>query len=136
MSEVNRYMGEVASLLECPDKEKDYYLSIIENEFAEEADRLSYGELVDRLGSPQEWANAHLDITGGEAYENKIANLKKKRKMLTLIIIAITLLIAAITIYVCIINRRSRGFKGYYGDPIIESTEMLSDTKGNPSLEN
>ena len=50
---------------------KKYYLSIIENEFAEEADQLSYEELVERLGSPQEWVNAHLDIVGGESYENK-----------------------------------------------------------------
>ncbi len=131
MSELNRYMGEVASLLECPDKEKEYYLSIIENEFSREADRLSYGELVDRLGSPQEWVNAHLDIMGGEAYENKIADLKKKRKIFTLVIMAIAVLIIAVTIYICMTNENNRGFKGYYGEPIIISTEAQNNTKGD-----
>ena len=130
MSELNRYMGEVASLLECPDKEKEYYLSIIENELAEEVDRLNYGELVDRLGSPQEWVNAHLDIMGGEAYENRIADLKKKWRLLILVITAIIILIVAVTVYICIINERNRGFKGYYGEPIIVSTEVQNTTKG------
>ena len=66
---------------------------------AEEADEISYEELVDRLGSPREWVNAQLDIMGGEAYENKIASLKKKRKVLTLIITAVALLIASVAIY-------------------------------------
>lgn len=133
MSELNRYMQEVASLLECSDKEKEYYLSIIENDFGDEADKLSYEELVDRLGSPQEWVDAHLDIVGGTVYENKIANLKKKRNVLTLIITVVAILIAAITIYICMTNESFRGFKGNYGDPIVESTEMPSDMKGNPS---
>jgi len=132
MSELKKYMHEVSSLLECSDKEKEYYLSIIENDFGDEADKLSYEELVDRLGSPQEWVDAHLDIVGGTVYENKIANLKKKRNVLTLIITVVAILIAAITIYICMTNDSFRGFKGYYGDPIVESTEMLSDMKGNP----
>ena len=53
MSELKRYMREVSSLLECPDKEKEYYLSTIENEFAEEAEQLSYEELIERLGYPR-----------------------------------------------------------------------------------
>ncbi len=133
MSELKKYKHEVSSLLECSDKEKEYYLSIIENDFGDEADKLSYEELVDRLGSPQEWVDAHLDIVGGTVYENKIANLKKKRNVLTLIITVVAILIAAITIYICINNATSRGFKGNYGDPIVESTEMPSDMKGNPS---
>lgn len=133
MSELKKYMHEVSSLLECSDKEKEYYLSIIENDFGDEADKLSYEELVDRLGSPQEWVDAHLDIVGGTVYENKLANLKKKRNVLTLIITVVAILIAAITIYICMTNESFRGFKGDYGDPIVESTEMLSDMKGNPS---
>ena len=133
MSELKRYMQEVSSLLECPEKEKAYYLSIIENEFAEEADALSYEELVKRLGSPQEWVNAQLDIVGGEDYGNKLVSLKKKRKVLTLIVTAIVILIAAVTIYVCATNERSRGFRGEYGDPEIVSTEVINDTKGNQS---
>ena len=133
MSELKKYMHEVSSLLECSDKEKEYYLSIIENDFGDEADKLSYEELVDRLGSPQEWVDAHLDIVGGTVYENKITNLKKKRNVLTLIITVVAILIAAITIYICMTNESFRGFKGDYGDPIVESTEMLSDMKGNPS---
>lgn len=133
MSELKKYMHEISSLLECPDKEKEYYLSIIESEFGDDADQLSYEELVDCFGSPQEWVNAHLDIVGGESYENKIANLKKKRKVLSLIVTAIVILIAAVTIYICITNENYRGLKGEYGDPIIESTEMISDTKGNQS---
>lgn len=133
MSELKRYMQEVSALLECPDKEKEYYLSIIRNDFGDEADHLSYEELVDRLGSPQEWVNAQLDIVGGEDYENKIANLKKKRKVLTLIVTAVALLIAAVMIYFYVTNEESRGFRGEYGEPIIESTEMLIDTKGDQS---
>ncbi len=131
MSELKKYMHEVSSLLECSDKEKEYYLSIIEDDFGDKADQLSYEELVDRLGSPQEWVNSHLDIVGGTAYENKIANLKKKRKVLTLIITIIVLLIAAITIYICIINKNQRGFKGYYGEPTLVSTEAQNNTKGD-----
>ena len=89
--------------------------------------------MVDRLGSPKEWVDSHLDIVGGTVYEVKIANLKKKRKVFALIITVVALLIATVTIYICIINGNQRGFKGDYGDPIVESTEMLSDTKGNPS---
>ena len=133
MSELKKYMHEVSSLLECSDKEKAYYLSIIENDFGDEEDPLSYEELVDRLGSPKEWVDSHLDIVGGTVYEVKIANLKKKRKVFALIITVVALLIATVTIYICIINGNQRGFKGDYGDPIVESTEMLSDTKGNPS---
>ena len=133
MSELKKYMHEVSSLLECSDKEKEYYLSIIENDFGDEEDQLSYEELVDRLGSPQEWVDAHLDIVGGTDYEDKIVNLKKKRNVLTLIITVVAILIAAITIYICMTNESFRGFKGDYGDPIVESTEMLSDMKGNPS---
>ena len=131
MSELKKYKHEVSSLLECSDKEKEYYLSIIENDFGDEADKLSYEELVDRLGSPREWVNAQLDIMGGEAYENKIASLKKKRKVLTLIITAVALLIASVAICFCTANERSRGFKGYYGDPITISTEVQNDTKGD-----
>lgn len=110
---------------------KKYYLSIIENEFAEEADQLSYEELVERLGSPQEWVNAHLDIVGGESYENKIANLKKKRTFLTLLVTAIVILIVAVTIYIDMPNERFRGFKGDYGEPTIVSTEEQNNTKGD-----
>lgn len=131
MSELQRYLREVSSLLECPDKEKEYYLSIIENELAEEANEISYEELVDRLGSPREWVNAQLDIMGGEAYENKIASLKKKRKVLTLIITAVALLIASVAIYFCTANEEERGYKGDYGEPIIISTEVQNNTKGN-----
>ena len=131
MSELKRYMREVSSLLECPDKEKEYYLSTIENEFAEEAEQLSYEELIERLGYPQEWVNAHLDILGGESYENKIANLKKKRKLLTLLVTAIVILIAAVTIYICMNNESFRGFKGYYDEPAIISTEVQNNTKGD-----
>ena len=133
MSELKKYMHEVSSLLECSDKEKEYYLSIIENDFGDEADKLSYEELVDRLGSPQEWVDAHLDIVGGTVYENKIANLKKKRNVLTLIITVVAILIAAITIYICINNATSRGFKGDYGEPTIISTVVINNTKGNQS---
>ena len=133
MSELKKYKHEVSSLLECSDKEKEYYLSIIENDFGDEADKLSYEELVDRLGSPQEWVDAHLDIVGGTVYENKIANLKKKRNVLTLIITVVAILIAAITIYICINNATSRGFKGDYGEPTIISTVVINTTKGNQS---
>ena len=133
MSKLKKYMHEVSSLLECPDKEKEYYLSIIESEFGDDADQLSYEELVDCFGSPQEWVNSHLDIVGGTGYVDKITTLKKKRKVLTLIITVVALLIAAVTIYICIMNGNQRGFKGDYGDPIVESTEMLNNTKGNPS---
>ena len=133
MSELKKYKHEVSSLLECSDKEKEYYLSIIENDFGDEADKLSYEELVDRLGSPQEWVDAHLDIVGGTVYENKIANLKKKRNVLTLIITVVAILIAAITIYICIYNATSRGFKGDYGEPTIISTDVINNTKGNQS---
>lgn len=126
-------MHEVSSLLECPDKEKEYYLSIIENDFGDEEDQLSYEELVDRLGSPQEWVDSHLDIVGGTSYEDKIANLKKKRKVLTLIITIVALLIAAVTIYICATNDTSRGFKGHYGEPTIVSTEVQNITKGDQS---
>ena len=131
MSELKRYMQEVSALLECPEKEKEYYLSIIENDFGDEADHLSYEELVDCLGSPQEWVNAQLNIVGGEDYANKIANLKKKRKVLTLIVTAVALLIAAVMIYFYVTNEESRGFKGHYSDPIIISTEVQNSTKGN-----
>ena len=131
MSELKRYMQEVSALLECPEKEKEYYLSIIENDFGDEADHLSYEELVDCLGSPQEWVNAQLNIVGGEDYANKIANLKKKRKVLTLIVTAVALLIAAVMIYFYVTNEESRGFRGEYGDPIIISTEVQNNTKGN-----
>ena len=133
MMELKKYKHEVSSLLECSDKEKEYYLSIIENDFGDEADKLSYEELVDRLGSPQEWVDAHLDIVGGTVYENKIANLKKKRNVLTLIITVVAILIAAITIYICINNATSRGFKGDYGEPTIISTVVINNTKGNQS---
>ena len=131
MSDLNKYMHEVSSLLECPDKEKKYYLSIIENDFDDDTDHLSYEELVDRFGSPQEWVDAHLDTTGGEAYENKIATLKKKRKLLTLLVAAIVILITAVMIYICMTNERSRGFKGDYGEPIIISTEEHNNTNGD-----
>ena len=131
MSELKKYMHEVSSLLECPEKEKEYYLSIIENDFGEETNRLSYEELVDRFGTPQEWIDAHLDIAGGTAYEDKITSLKKKRKVLILIIAAAALLIATVTIYVCIINNISRGFSGDYEDPVIISKEVQSNTKGD-----
>ena len=72
MSELKKYMHEVSSLLECSNKEKEYYLSIIKNDFDDEEDQLSYEELVNRLGSPQEWVDSHLDIVGGTGYENKI----------------------------------------------------------------
>ena len=119
--------------MECSDKEKEYYLSIIENDFGDEADKLSYEELVDRLGSPQEWVDAHLNIVGGTVYENKIAKLKKKRNVLTLIITVVAILIAAITIYICINNATSRGFNGDYGKPTIISTDVINNTKGNQS---
>ena len=131
MSDLKRYKREVSSLLECPDKEKEYYLSIIENEFNDEEDQLSYEELVDRLGSPQEWVDSHLDIVGGTVYEEKIANLKKKRKVHTLIITIVALLIAAVAIYIYIINGNHRGFKGDYGEPILISTEVQNNTKGD-----
>lgn len=133
MSELKKYKHEVSSLLECSDKEKEYYLSIIENDFGDEADKLSYEELVDRLGSPQEWVDAHLDIVGGTVYENKIAKLKKKRNVLTLIITIVALLIAAVTIYICATNDTSRGLKGDYGEPTIISTYVINNTKGNQS---
>lgn len=123
MNDLKKYMREVSALLECPKKEKKYYLSVIENECAEGADCLSYEELLDRLGSPREWVDAHLEIVGGENYESKVANLKRKRKVLTLIITALVILIAATTIYICIKNERARGFEGDYSDPIIISTE-------------
>ena len=131
MSELKKYMHEESSLLECSDKEKEYYLSIIKNDFGDEEDQLSYEELVDRLGSPKEWVDSHLDIVGGTVYEEKIANLKKKRKVLTLIITIVALLIAAVAIYIYIINGNHRGFKGDYEDPIIISTEVQHNTKGD-----
>ena len=131
MSELKKYMHEVSSLLECSDKEKSYYLSIIENDFDDEEDQLSYEELVDRLGSPQEWVDSHLDIVGGTVYENKIVCLKKKRTILTLIVSLIVLLIAAVTIYICVNNEKSRGFKSDYGEPIIISTEAQNNIQGD-----
>ena len=131
MSELKKYMHEVSSLLECSNKEKEYYLSIIKNDFDDEEDQLSYEELVNRLGSPQEWVDSHLDIVGGTGYENKIANLKKKRKVLILIITVVALLIAAVTIYICTTNDTSRGFQGHYGEATIISTEVQNNTKGD-----
>ena len=131
MSELKKYMHEVSSLLECSNKEKEYYLSIIKNDFDDEEDQLSYAELVNRLGSPQEWVDSHLDIVGGTGYENKIANLKKKRKVLILIITVVALLIAAVTIYICTTNDTSRGFQGHYGEATIISTEVQNNTKGD-----
>lgn len=131
MSELKRYMREVSSLLECPEKEKEYYLSIIENDFGDEAEELSYEDLVERLGSPREWVDAHLEIMGGEAYESKITSLKKKRNVLTWIITAIVLLIAALTIYYIIANKNSRGYMGEYGEAVIDSIEKTSSVKGD-----
>ncbi len=131
MSELKKYMHEVSSFLECSDKEKEYYLSIIKNDFDDEEDQPSYEELVNRLGSPQEWVDSHLDIVGGTGYENKIANLKKKRKVLILIITVVALLIAAVTIYICTTNDTFRGFQGHYGEATIISTEVQNNTKGD-----
>ena len=82
MSDIKRYMKEVSALLNCADKEKAYYLGIIQNNIEEDVDQLSYEEIVQRLGTPEEWINAHLEARGGETYRKTVGALKRKANLL------------------------------------------------------
>lgn len=122
MSDIKRYMKEVSSLLGCADKEKDYYMTTIQNSFEEDAEKPSYGEIVQRLGTPEEWVNAHLEARGGESYRKNEGALKKRTILLKWIIAVIIVLVLAVIIYFCLANESSRGDGGYYEGPSIIST--------------
>ena len=122
MSDIKRYMKEVSSLLNCADKEKAYYLGIIQNNIEEDADQLSYEEIVQRLGTPEEWVNAHLEARGGETYRKTVGALKRKANHLKWILTAIVVLVLAVVIYFYFANDGSRGNGGDYGSPSIIST--------------
>lgn len=124
MSELKRYVREVSSLLECPEKEKEYYLTIIENSIDDDTAQLGYDELVERLGTPQEWVNAHLETKGGEVYGEKIGELKKTSNLQKWIIVAIILVVIIVFVSFYFWNERSRGRGGYYDDPSVISTEI------------
>ena len=124
MRDIKRYMKEVSSLLNCADKEKAYYLDIIQNNIEEDADQLSYGEIVQRLGTPEEWVNAHLEARGGETYRKTVGTLKRKANLLKWIVVVVVLIIVAAIVYICIINEKERGSGGNYDEPLIISTEV------------
>lgn len=124
MSDIKRSMKEVSSLLNCADKEKAYYLGIIQNNIEEDADQLSYGEIVQRLGTPEEWVNAHLEARGGETYRKTVGALKRKANLLKWIVVVVVLIIVAAIVYICIINEKERGSGGSYDEPLIISTEV------------
>lgn len=124
MSEVKRYMNEVASLLNCTDKEKAFYLNTIQNSFAEDADQLSYEEITRRLGTPEEWVNAHLEARGGESYRKNVGALKKKANLLRCIVAIIVLVIISLVVYFIVVNERSRGYSSDYGEPSVVQTTI------------
>ena len=126
MSDIKRYMKEVSSLLNCADKEKAYYLGIIQNNIEEDVDQLSYEEIVQRLGTPEEWVNAHLEARGGETYRKTVGTLKRKANLLKWIVAAIVVLVLAVVIYFYFANESGRSSGGGYGDPSIISSAMES----------
>lgn len=127
MSELKKYVREVSSLLECPEKEKEYYLTIIENSVDDDTEHLDYDELVERLGTPQEWVNAHLDIKGGEVYGEKIGVLKKRSNFQKWIIVAAILVVTAVFVFFYFSNESNRSNGGDYGDPaVLESESKVS----------
>lgn len=123
MSELRKYMREVSSLLDCSDKEKEYYLSVIQNSVGDDAETCSYEELVERLGTPDEWVSAQMDIKGSDTYGRKVEKLKKRNKLLIFTIVFILLAIVTLFVYFYYANEKSRGYGSEYGEPSIISIE-------------
>ncbi len=116
-------MREVSSLLDCSDKEKEYYLSVIQNSVGDDAETCSYEELVERLGTPDEWVSAQMDIKGSDTYGRKVEKLKKRNKLLIFTIVFILLAIVTLFVYFYYANEKSRGYGSEYGEPSIISIE-------------
>lgn len=78
-AELGRYCKEVRGWLPCTRKAKQTIMDKLESVFSEGEAELSYGQLVERYGTPQQIASAYVDEMGTMELLN---DLRIKRKIL------------------------------------------------------
>lgn len=96
-AELGRYCKEVRGWLPCTRKARRTIMDKIESVISEGEAELSYGQLVERYGTPQQIASAYVDEMGTMELLN---DLRIKRKILRAV--AVTCIIALVMWAGCI----------------------------------
>ena len=96
-AELCRYCREVRSWLPCTRKAKRKIMDKIENVISESEGELTYGQLVERFGTPQQIASAYVDEMGTMELLN---DLRIKRKIVRAV--AVSCVIALVMWASCI----------------------------------
>ena len=117
MNGLKQYENEVTALLECPQEEKEFYLRSMRDSFAPFTDQMTYEQLVDKLGMPEEWVSNVLEASGNSLYVQGLKDKEKRKKRLILVVAIVALLM--IGIFIC--------FIGVYGEITVISEEIDID---------
>ena len=127
MNGLKQYENEVTALLECPQEEKEFYLRSMRDSFAPFTDQMTYEQLVDKLGMPEEWVSNVLEASGNSLYVQGLKDKAKRKKRLILVVAIVALLMIGIFICFIVINDRTRSYGGVYGEITVISEEIDID---------
>lgn len=89
-ADYRRYCREIRGWLPCTRKAKRKIMDKIENVISESEGELTYGQLVERFGTPQQIASAYVDEMGTIELLN---DLRIKRKILRIAGIAASVIV-------------------------------------------
>ena len=121
MSGLGKYRSKLKDMLPCSQKEKEYYLSEIEQSLAGDAKSLSYEAIIEQIGTPEEVAAT--TIQGMDAKEIA-SSMKKRNRLIRLVAIFIGtfLLIWAVAVTIALIDSMQHKIGKIIESPIIIET--------------
>ena len=70
------------SLLICPEKEKNYYLSMIKNSMDPKTEPCDYASVVKKLGTPEEWVMTRLDFSDPKWQARVLRKVRNQKRAL------------------------------------------------------
>ncbi len=117
MKDLDRYIQRVTAHLDSK-SEKKFYTTHIREALGEEADKLSFDEITQRIGEPEIWAQSRIDNADSTQNLCEITTLKKRARRFRIISIAVIVLILSGIIWFCIEAERGSGGYGYYSPPM------------------
>ena len=124
MSGLNRYVRNICFYLHCDSSEHSYYMQHLETTLGSEAQSLCYEEIVNRLGTPEQWIVSQAEnLDTGKILLKSIHAYKKMRKIAITISAVFLAFLMAIT-WFFIWDYHSRITSSSESDPTIISYSL------------
>lgn len=118
MSGLRKYQKALRDMLPCSQKEKEYYLSGIEQALGKDAGSLSYEAIIERIGTPEEVAAASIQDMDAKDIAYAMKNRNRIVRLISVLVGAV-LLIWAVAVTIALIDSMQHRATEIVDTPVI-----------------